>query len=75
MGDHRHDRRDEIVIDMSAVPFIDSTGLGALVEIRNAGTARGLPTRAVGARPQARHVLTITALADVFAVPGDDAAR
>jgi anti-anti-sigma factor len=62
---------DEIIIDLSAVPFIDSTGLSALVVMRNAAAERDLPTRIVGAQPQARQVLTITALAEVFGVIGD----
>jgi hypothetical protein len=39
--------------------------------MRNAAAERDLPTRIVGAQPQARQVLTITALAEVFGVIGE----
>jgi anti-anti-sigma factor len=55
-----------VVIDLSAVTFIDSTGLGALVRIRNAGLARGLHTTATGADDRIMRVFVLTALDTVF---------
>lgn len=63
-----------LVIDLGEVTFMDSTGLGALVTIRNAaaGRAKGLSLRAV---PERIHeLLAITGLDKVFAVDSSDSA-
>ncbi|MBD8608708.1 STAS domain-containing protein [Aeromicrobium sp. CFBP 8757] len=68
---HIVDRFDEspvrLVIDLSDVAFMDSSGLGALVSgwqlTRDAGRFR-----IAGANPIVRRVLSITGLEDVFAL-------
>jgi anti-sigma B factor antagonist len=55
-----------IVVDMSQVTFIDSAGLGALVQIRNAGEAQGLPTAIVGAPQHVVRIFGVTGVDTVF---------
>jgi anti-sigma B factor antagonist len=51
-----------LVVDLSAVTFIDSTGLSALVETWRETTRRGTDFHLVGPAPNVRRVLTITQL-------------
>lgn len=61
----------DLTIDMSGVTFIDSTGLGALIKIRNALLERGhhlivaTPSRAV------ERAVALAGLADVFGVDSE----
>ena len=61
-------------LDLSAVSFIDSTGLGILVRAHNRITQLdgGQPLTIIGARPQARKVLEITGLTKVFRLVDDE---
>jgi anti-sigma B factor antagonist len=61
-------RAVRVVIDLGNVGFIDSTGLRALVEIRNAATSarRTVELRDVHVRVQ--KVIEITGLAEVFSL-------
>src|SRR5262245_20579782 len=60
------DACDELVLDLSEVSFIDSTGLGTLVAIRNATLDRAVTLRLRDATPPVRRLLEITNLDSVF---------
>ena len=57
---------DELVLDLSEVSFIDSTGLGTLVAIRNATLDQAVTLRLRDATPPVRRLLKITNLDSVF---------
>ncbi len=61
-----------LVIDLAKVTFMDSTGLGALVTIRNASDklSKDLSLRSVPDRVQ--KLLTVTGLDKAFTVDADD---
>ena len=56
----------EVIIDMSAVSFIDSSGLGALVQIRNVSNERNARTSLRGVTPRIARLLRITGLDTVL---------
>ena len=60
--------RTTLVLDLAELSFIDSTGIGALVSVRNAAVARDgqLVLRAPSA--QVRRLLEIASLDSVFAL-------
>jgi anti-sigma B factor antagonist len=63
-----------VVVDLSEVEFMDSSGLGALVSGWQLTRDDGL-FRLAGANPIVRRVLSITGMEDVFALyPDVDAA-
>jgi anti-sigma B factor antagonist len=62
-----------LIIDMHEVTFMDSTGLGALVTIRNAAKAEGREVTLRGMRPRVAKVMAITGLSDWFDVTPADA--
>ena len=49
-----------IVIDVSGVTFLDSTGLGALIQIRNAGIARDAAVSLRGVTQRIGQLLRVT---------------
>lgn len=53
-------------IDMAAVSFIDSSGLGALVRLREEALAAGKSFRLTHAPRQVTRVLELTGLAETF---------
>jgi anti-sigma B factor antagonist len=55
-----------LVLDMSEVTFLDSTGLSALISGRNRCRAKGGDLTLRGPSPAAWKVLTITGLDQVF---------
>lgn len=55
-----------IVVDLSRVPFIDSSGLAALVSGLKAAREAGGTIQLVGLNDQARTVFTVTLLDRVF---------
>jgi anti-anti-sigma factor len=55
-----------LVIDFSGVTFVDSTGLGALVRIRNEAERNGKRVDLVGVRREVRRVLELTGLSELF---------
>jgi anti-sigma B factor antagonist len=58
----------DIEIDLDQVTFIDSTGLGALVEIRRAAQSLGRDIVLTHVRDRVAKILAITALDRVFTV-------
>ena len=57
---------DDLVLDLSEVTFIDSSGLGTLVAIRNATQDRAVTLHLRGAAPPVRRLMKITNLDSVF---------
>ena len=53
---------DDLVIDLGDVTFMDSTGLGALVKIRNESIRLGKHIALANVPEQVRQILAITAL-------------
>jgi anti-sigma B factor antagonist len=62
-----------LIIDLSDVAFMDSTGLGALVVINNAALVRGSEVRLRGVQPLVRRVLELGGLAAAFHLDDVDA--
>jgi anti-sigma B factor antagonist len=56
-------------VDFSGVGFLDSTGIGALIGVRNVAASKGCKVQLVGLQPAVRRVLTVTGLLDVFLLP------
>lgn len=55
-----------IVLDLSAVSFFDSTGLGALIAARTACGDAGTQLSLRAPSPQVRRILDLTATASLF---------
>lgn len=66
-----------LVVDVSAVPFVDSRGLEVLVELAEELGQSGLALKLCGANETVREVLDLTDLSDLFEHYEDanDAAR
>jgi anti-sigma B factor antagonist len=65
-----------VILDLSGVTFLDSTGLGALVGIRNSLVQRDASLVLLRPSEPVTRLLQITGLVDVFAIeagPGPDA--
>lgn len=56
-----------LVIDMSAVPFVDSTALGAFIAVHSQATAAGVGLALVEANHRVRRLLEVTRLGALFA--------
>ncbi len=67
----RPDEARQVVIDLSAVTFLDSMGIGALVEIRLAACTRGAVVSIRGTPPRIARVLTISGLDEFFDIAVD----
>jgi len=61
---------DGLRLDLSRVTFIDSTGLGALVRVRNESAAEGKSLTLVDVPASLVRLLDITGLHDMFTVVG-----
>ncbi len=59
---------DTIVVDLSGVSFIDSTGLGVLVGAETQAREEGKALRLVVTQPQILRLLELTGLDEVFTV-------
>ena len=55
-----------LLVDLSAVRFLDSSGLGALVRAMTTSQSEGGQTKLVGVGPQVRKLLEMTKLDSVF---------
>lgn len=60
------DRADAVEIDLEAVSFIDSSGLGALVRVRKEATDRGKTVSLVNVSRATHRLLEITGLHHAF---------
>lgn len=58
----------QLVVEMSDVAFIDSTGVGVLVDLRNAALAREKPLVISEPSERVREVLRLTAMDTVFEI-------
>jgi anti-anti-sigma factor len=65
-------RSVSVVIDCSALDFVDSSGLGCLVELRNRALDRGGDLRLINVPRPAARTITMGGLAEVL---GIDAAQ
>lgn len=63
--------RSRIVVDLSAVRFLDSSGLGALVRAMTTSQNEGGQTKLVGVGPQVKKLLEMTRLDSVFEIYED----
>jgi anti-anti-sigma factor len=57
---------DQLTIDLAAVPFMDSSALGALVAIRNAAAAANQTVVVRHLQPSVRRIFEITGLQHAF---------
>jgi anti-anti-sigma factor len=65
-----HDRSPDLIdVDLAGVTFLDCTGLGALVAVRNAAVQVGQQVRVSHPQPIVRRVLEVTGLLGVFTAP------
>ena len=56
---------DKAIIDLSSVPYIDSTGLAFVVELHKSLTGRGGQLFLASANPRIREVLQITRISEI----------
>ena len=63
-----HEGMNLIVLDLGAVDFIDSAGLGVMVELLKRVSERGGDVRLAGLQKQARIVFEITRAYKIFAI-------
>jgi anti-sigma B factor antagonist len=64
--DATHDAGVQWLLDMSAVSYIDSAGLGALIHMHQRLAARGGVLKFLHVQPRGRHLLAITGLSGIF---------
>jgi anti-anti-sigma factor len=62
-----------IIIDLSKVPMIDSSGMGNMVRCQTAVAAKGGGLKIVGARASVLHALSLTRLDRMFEFFPDEA--
>jgi anti-sigma B factor antagonist len=66
---------DEVVLDVAAVPFVDSTGIAALVTAARRAREAGSSFRVTNPQPQAMRMFELTGVAELLGVsPGTPAA-
>jgi anti-anti-sigma factor len=59
---------EAVLVDLIDVPFMDSTGIGALIALQNAADEAGLKLVLLDPSKRVTQVLDITHLTDVFTV-------
>jgi anti-sigma B factor antagonist len=62
------DGATDLVVDLSAVQFIDSTGLGVLIRVLRQLRERGGDLKLVVTRPDIMRIFEITGLGDEFCI-------
>jgi anti-sigma B factor antagonist len=65
----------QVRVDLQHAAFIDSTGLGALIEGYKAATEAGTRFQVVNPTRNFRRVLDVTGLSELFGLSGDGAAE
>jgi anti-sigma B factor antagonist len=60
------DDKDGLTVDVSGVTFVDSTGLGMLLDIHTAAAAAGKKARFCGASEHVQRLVVITGLAGLL---------
>ena len=60
---------DHVVLDLGDVTFMDSTGLAALLHLRQVGSLRGADTTIERASPQVVKLIALAGLTEVFKLP------
>ncbi len=68
IGPELPDGVDAVIIDMTRLGFIDSSGVSRLVELQQHVTAAGAAFRLVSLPPNVRRVFEITGLLELFGV-------
>lgn len=58
-----------LTVDATDMGFLDSTGIAALVLLRNTGAEAGVPVRLRSPNSQVARVLKVTALYELFVLP------
>jgi anti-sigma B factor antagonist len=61
-----------LILDLSEVAFMDSTGLGSLVDLRNAARSEQSPIRLHHPSPRVLEVLKLTSMDNVFEIAHAD---
>jgi anti-anti-sigma factor len=64
-----------LIIDLSEVTFIDSTGLSALVKAKELATEKDVAMVICGVSANAEKVFTLTGLSEYFGLPPGDLGR
>jgi len=65
-GALRHFERESVTVDLSGVTFIDSSGLGTLVEAQKRISVAGGRLTVTGSQPNVRRVLETNRLGGMF---------
>ena len=63
----------DVVLQMEQVPFVDSSGLGALVRLVSTARAKGGDIKLCGIQPQLRKTLEMTNLLPMFEIYDSEA--
>lgn len=60
---------DDVIVDLTDVPYIDSTALSCLVHVKNQLISRGGgQVQLVGLQPNVRRVFALTKLDEIFVI-------
>lgn len=62
-------KADELVVDLAEVPFLDSSGIRALLQARAAAAERGMSMRVRNPQDLVANVLRVTLVAELFGIP------
>jgi len=65
---------DRLAVDLSAVPYLDSSGIAVLVETLQAQRRRGHKLILSGLQPRVRGLFEISRLESLFGLPGVETA-
>jgi anti-sigma B factor antagonist len=61
-----------LTLDLGGITFLDSSGLGVLVELRNLAGGQGVGLDIVNVPAGPARIITIAGLADTFGLPSAD---
>ena len=61
--------RTEVIVDLAEVRFCDSTGIGAIVQARNAAASEGATVQVINPRGPVYRVLEVTGMLDSLTDP------